>query len=653
MQDPRFNTFALDFEDDQDFPAPDPAISKALEEWAQAVINEEREERFPSLRSLEEKDLLPSRFIAKLPEELYGIDLILSDRNRRDPLAIWLIVQALLKIGMDNCHDLATAWTMVTDSDPIFWRAADKALTKEAARRPEAWKSSMEDLARHLAEHPADIGLIGDENDSFMQMFNDWKTKTSVRGVWTCDREFSWFSYFCSASGLFAQAILLDVQFGTRQLETMGIPPMCEHVLMHQSILEDKEILLNVIRESPFVLTTENSTDWNGSIVAPMAMDFYKHHVERLHEAIRTNQRQGGKSNELPEFVEKESPELFRVAAEAILQRSDGIFLASNYLCHLVQWRDNVKDEEWSSDLEYAKAIAQVLANKTNLVDLKRALGWSPQPEEAIRKAQELGTSTGLDASPAVDDLSTVISIQEETAELEDNAPELISLFEQVLFAKNNGIHISRHSDRASVTPLHYNLAKPYACSESPAKRWAETWQLLSGVRFRSRQIPFASDETAHPRGALLTAVLVGIALYDEIAQDNPDSEESSLLKALWDAAYGMWLTLSMLHRNAWDSVLNMIIVRRGIQFSSATPPHIDAIKTMFSQLGGAKRMTALAACSLQLNVSSEIMNGIREDIAPPIQAFIESEQDIRIEQNKHPQLMEACKKFLNQKTIA
>lgn len=654
MQDSRLNTHTSDLQDDQNFPPPDPPIAKALEEWAQAAINAERDEKYPSLRNLKEKDLLPSRFIARLPEELYGIDLILSDRDRRDPLAIERIVQALLKKGMANYQALSTAWVMVTDSDPNFWKRADRVLKEEACRQPKAWKSSMQNLARHLADHPDHIGIMGHDHDAFLRTFNDWKTKSSVRDVWTCERAFSWFAYQCSSSGLFAKAIQMDVQFGTSLLETTGIPPMCEYVLAHQSILHDKEMLLDIIRKSPSVLTAEGATDWNKSIVAPMALEFFKHHVERLHEAIRLDLRRKNEGNELSEFIAKESPELFRTAAEVILQRPDGLFLASNYICHIMQWNTPDESDTWSSSHEFAKAIVHALAKKTSLANLKSMLSWSPQPNDTLCEAQELGISTGLDAKPTVEELSTAITLLAETTTLEENASELMLLFEQALFAKNNGIHVLRHSGRVSVTPLHYNLAKLYAYSESPAKRWADTWRLLSGVRFRLRQTPFASDEKAPPSDALLATTIVGIALYDTLSQSDLRQEEpTSLLGALWDAAYSMWLTFSPIHRGSWDSVLNMIIVRRGIQFGSATPPHIDAIKTMFSQLGGAKRMTALAACSLQLNVSSEIMDEIREDIALPIRAFIESEQDIRIEQNKHPQLIEACKRFLDQEATA
>ena len=303
-------------------------------------------------------------------------------------------------------------------------------------------------------------------------------------------------------------------------------------------LFTDKSLELLALAPTAMDTDAAGRPKWNHNVTAAVLLETCLEHARRLGNVAK--EPAANVDNDTMQRDE-EAKTLFSRLANVLLNRDDGMFLAVNWLCHLVSIGEPPRQHVslWSPTALALETVASSLgARKVGLSEFDKTF-----PELFIvneKKLEDL-RQTGLAdlgryATPSgMDALQASLWIALSSAEMvgAQTRDTFLKRFETLLIRQDSGLRIFRPEDGPPWRQWHISYL--YATDTSPADAWRRTWDLLAEQRRLSRHCWFMEKASQADNPSFFVAT-VGVLLVDWTL--SPDIRRVECTFPAWNAVF-------------------------------------------------------------------------------------------------------------------
>jgi hypothetical protein len=430
-----------------------------------------------------------------------------------------------------------------------FWSSFKESFEKALADREETkdkWVASLANMPS-TTDISAYFIRMNDPDLSEMEFEQtEWENTDNPFYVWN-PRPFFYPRKFISFVPL---EILyrLDFKAWIESLENLPLPHLKELAITDSDLERDPQAILKLIRESSTVFDEQGKWSEERRTAALYGVTAAFGFAENLFKVVNEND-----PDSLTDLKERELPEWFQNAFEAVLQRPDGEIISAGFLAwlirehvgELIRVHERGEESEWSLTGCAVDIVAEKLAENTTWEVMQTV--WKFQKEN-VRDSGENLLEQGL---PVLQSnslqyyLGGVLTDEFRDDSGDQSAQKLWDWFTDLLRKRDRFIdYICNPHLPGALNWVSYNIGRILSHISDPLKEFSKTWDLLQHQRNRVfHQMPSNDIAACYP-SQLLIRVGIGAILW---TVDKPDEKNmgSDSAKELWfvlfDSAYQMW----------------------------------------------------------------------------------------------------------------
>eukprot|EP01022_Parablepharisma_sp_SALTPOND_P021337 TRINITY_DN4156_c0_g1_i5.p1 TRINITY_DN4156_c0_g1~~TRINITY_DN4156_c0_g1_i5.p1 ORF type:complete len:735 (-),score=77.11 TRINITY_DN4156_c0_g1_i5:2507-4711(-) len=620
--------------------------------WAEACLQEMEAHGVTHLSDMEAIPA-PSLFVdVSFPMESALLDRIAGGVTHETPgVLIHLYARVFAHVGVVSSNRLRAAFDAIPQSE-CAWDGFFEGLQEIYTQDPATVCDVFRELATQYVDDPTTIGVGQAEREHYIGEVERFRQAKSMLDVLASYQGHSYMHPYYSGAALFSYALQLDLYLGMELLETARMPDLCKFVFSSPHVQYDRDILLTLLEKAPAFEGASESAPVSG-FLAPLLVEYYILHVERIAETYSLGPGRGQDSPALVQFINKEAPLLFQRATEVMLDRPDAKVLACSWLCDLMgSFQRPAPRQAWDAREVFWDILAGQMTDHSYSLDIfKEELGWSFPDDSALVQGQEVGKAISHPKMPALHELAAALGV---VSDLHAESPGILHMITSALYSSKSGLYCATDPRFTSsqLTKQDYTLGAVIAHSPKPTESWSELWAAMASVRNRLRHAPF--EREAVPDDAHRYLPILGIAAFDWLydVTERDYKELKALWRSLWEAVYSTWLNAMETEREAWAQYLHWLIVRRTLLSGDSDEQRAEDLRGYLQKLSYSPMLVATIGCNLKLNVSPETIELLRDDLEPLVSAFLQSEDERIVKQLTHPALAEACRKLYTQRVV-
>lgn len=517
--------------------------------------------------------LLPEEWISRLTEiSVHGVN---------DPAVEWVWGVAIANVILEfPKYGASAAWSLLENrhisQEAVIQTFADGL----AGTLRKAVLEALNELATFIGAHP-DIGVYAQERHGLTKRLEEWRRKELIETVWHDPLDYVPWLY--PPMTLLTALLRTDNAYFLTLLEKTRLPLAVSQALDAPEIVEKLDQLLELLLLAPDTSRGDggNGWSWNGSLTAPKLLAATLKHAEGL-VASRSDPS-------TTENLDAQAGPIFAAVAERLLERNDGIFLAFQWLGHLIgedHRQSGRPHENWHPTRAAMSALAEGMAGHDIGLDqgLRAFHHILPAPSrlEEMRKSGigEQARGWVISATDAL--LATVLTEQADArSQTRPSATRpLVELYHAVLLRRDQGLYVFQHDPFP--TWRHWQPAMLYLAADAPVQEWESGWLLLTEQR---RRAYMTHDDTQADDPSFFHAC-VGLSLVDHLAfgATARPAEAWDCWLSLFDRVFPTALRLNWVKSERWRHLLAKAFARL---------PHIrrvddlEDIAAQLSRLGG------------------------------------------------------------------
>ena len=252
-------------------------------------------------------------------------------------LAAWLLGRGFAK-GLvaelsetnERLGQLVTEVRNLVGSHDIVHSAFGEALTEALQDSPSARSamlSILEFWVSHINASP-DTGTYSMDKDSFRTLVDEWRKAPSVAALWK-GQEAPYPVHF-DALEIIPNILPVDRAKILERLDGFRFPDPLRQILRHPEILHDRDEIAAILTDSP--TCSDDGRSWNGSLLAPLALQTAESHCRALWEAVQRAADPDDPDANAVEQVRITLSSWFEELGRIVMARADGRFLGSHWL---------------------------------------------------------------------------------------------------------------------------------------------------------------------------------------------------------------------------------------------------------------------------------------------------------------------------------
>ena len=370
----------------------------------------------------------------------------------------------------------------------------------------------IHDVSVDLFEHPEHL-IYEEEKNLFLSSVEQWKKKTDIQEFWAWGAH-EWYPYDVE-SFLIPKLLLPEYPKIFLEIASHMTFPMFLHELIDNvSRRSEIKYLLTLLKEAPVSVDEASDMQWNQSWVAPVILDEVFQKIVRAYPV----------NHNINEKEKKNIQSIFFEVGNILQGRSDGLFLAWNYIKYLLSSENRNKIISSICLKEFGKSLYDKAKERYQSPDSFREL--FPEDVSFIRKSfKETGILKNKQDKSIYMELLTWIQFF--FAEDEYLKTGLFYLETSLMFSDDR---INTYD--VSLKQCHYDVATMYFIRfcEDAVKGWDGTWALFNMAKYRSI-FKFYDTSSIELRKKLDFLLLVALAILEYIY----DNEKWEMMNRLWE----------------------------------------------------------------------------------------------------------------------
>jgi hypothetical protein len=387
------------------------------------------------------------------------------------------------------------------------------------------------DVIQQMEASPESYVRFRADREQFSRLLEFWKNESTFSEVWNSSYGWGYISMYLHGSSALEALLPEYPEAFCSIIENISYPPIINDLLWIFS--RYSSVLPKMLESAPLCAVSDehNATVWNRSILAPLLLQVcISYGRVRLDEPHRANNK------EMFENVIDDLTCLYSSTIEKLMSRDDCKFLGEAFLAELLARNVYSYNHGRDPQKEALTLFIHILSSKLSLPQDAERSSW---PEHTFGISREQTTSqasqflqtgilgTGIERLN-ITSLRTLLA--REPAITSANAQQYLDFVKILLSYRDTGFYTTEFSDFPD--DRHRDIASLYVASTDPCESWRQTWQYLSGVRYKLRFSLFNSDSNEQ-RYALNFVLASGIAATQLLKEQNKTELAALLSKAI------------------------------------------------------------------------------------------------------------------------
>ena len=512
-----------------------------------------------------------------------------SENDQRDVLA-WLFGQALAKGLIDELaegheptkHLLAGLWNLVRQQD-LVRQALEDSLQELLQNSSTARLAILSDIEKQISDIKANpkVGTSARNREIFNSSIKDWRSSPSIDKLWKVREEMFWVQY--DVLDTIPGILPTDRVAILNSLDRFDFPHPIRQVLRHNTILHDRDAIVNALKDAP--ICSKDGQSWNGSLLVLLVLQTAEDHCRDLWQAVRQAEIMGDAVLNLRETTKTTLASWFEELGHIIMSRPDGQFLGPQWLLKNVT--DGLQPQidliEWIAlGLSKAGLTSEMIAE---FVDFSDSPSSSEFPPTRFEPPDDENTSVRLGALS----LMGMVNHMRDNTSVE-NRQQLLNCLDALLASRDpafeNWLNILVVELQNSAREAEYllnigirDLPMIYcgyllANEENPAKRWRQSWDRLIEQRRRAQHWHQTKDSNA--LAPSLFFIAAGISCINCLL--SPPQSHLDKAKEMWcdlfDGTRDCWLTIPSTHlTKCMEMLIGWLFAQHPRVFGNSVPP--------------------------------------------------------------------------------
>ena len=451
-----------------------------------------------------------------------------------------ILGNAMVKEFLQSVHPIIE-WTQLLAHWQVF-DSFERHMKEEMISDSERCVQAILKVTSEAFEH-SECLVIGGEKERYLHSVEQWQQEDDIQELWSWGAR-EWYPY--EGEAFFIPKLLLPRQEKTfLELADLLKSPVLLYELLAGLGHEGVETWLSLLRAAPATVDNTSNMRWNKSWVAPVLLDELVQQVLEYYSSVRS----------VDEHDKKEIEAVFIKTGEVLSDRSDGLFLAWNYIRCLYSGRrrnptivslcvnalggalHKAAQSRWPDTNSFKKLFSEDIV----------AIRASFRENGILKPKQECSAYMKLLACIQFfvkDDEYVIASI-----------PYLEASF---MFEDDNIQAYAAHPQQC-----HFSIADMYltAYHEKAVDEWMRMWELFAMARYRS-QFDYYDKKSIVARRQSDFLLLVALAF----------------LKRLFDE--GKWESVDRLWEKLWGIMEN----RMQFKWSASEDFNKDYIRILFQR---------------------------------------------------------------------
>ena len=405
---------------------------------------------------------------------------------------------------------LLSEWTMLL----FYWGIFDlfkKNIKEKLITDKELCIQAIREVSVYLFEHPEHL-IHEEEKKLFLSSVEHWKKETDIQEFWAYGTR-EWYPY--DAEAFLIPKLLLpeDPKIFLEIASHMTFPMFLYELIASVRRRNEIKYLLTLLKEAPVSVDEVTDMQWNQSWVAPVILDEV---FQKIVGDYPANQN-------INEEEKKNIQSIFFEVGNILQSRSDGLFLAWNYIKYLLSSENRNKIISSICLEEFGRSLHDKAKERYQSPDSFRELFL--EDVSFIRKSfKETGILKKKQDKSAYMELLTWIQFFFDEDEYLKTG--LFYLETSLMFSDDR---INTYD--VSLNQCHYDIAAMYFTKfcEDTVKGWEGTWLLFNMAKYRST-FKFYDTNSIELRKKLDFLLLVALAILEHLYS----SEKWEMMKGLW-----------------------------------------------------------------------------------------------------------------------
>lgn len=482
------------------------------------------------------------------PEVVIGVEKILNGEAGSSiydcieiHMAQWVVGQALATLFFHSSEKTLALLHMVPDWH--CWEGFCSRLSQElvcvdnAAHLGRRFMEAVVDLEAN----PQDYCMFKSDERHFLSLNEIWKNESDISEIWNPTYGWQYLTMHLPAFSTLKVLLPNYTQVLVDILEKISYPPIVNDILWVCLSTETSQELLRQA-SSCIALNSDRKPVWNRKLLAPLLLEWCATYGTHTLAKVLRN---GASVVEVDE-AKARLVRLYAGMVAALVTREDKYFLGGAFLAEILARRvrrgDVERDPQAQALFLLGNALKESLALPAGgLSDTLFKDTFGVAEEEATAQAG-IFAQTGIFLPQCSGlRLTLLLTLVERTPELTENyARRYLRFFNLLLCFKNAGLYTSEHSEFPD--ERHEKMALVYAAMTDPQANWLETWQKLSGIRYKLRYLLF-SEESNDQRYVLNFVLVCGVSVCRLLAKQGEIDASHALLAVVKQrvADYSHW----------------------------------------------------------------------------------------------------------------
>ena len=493
-----------------------------------------------------------------LREQFNGL---LENSGRRDTnVMAWLLGEAIAKSLVEHLEyskealaGLVSGLQNLVSSHDVTHFAFEEWLQSLLRDHPPAFVAILLELERHveaIMQNPG-MGTFSSERETFNRTIEAWRSKPATKELWRTSGH--WMPPRYGMLDLVPSIAPVGRAEVLKRLDRFDFPHPVRHVLGDPSILHDREEIVSLFKEAPSC--SDDGRSWNQRLTALLLLETAEAHCHELWRVASKAQKEEDADGDLMQKTEETLSSWLQQLGAVVMARRDGRYLGSQWLLRKSadergeRARGRYLEDGGRKELRQEQVIQSTALGLFNAglrgLDLERLVDL---PEGSVGEdVSPVGNARAEERSevPRLGALSMSTLLDCLIGEPSDPGVEkLLERFDAVLALRDPAFEIESILTTESRGLPANCYGYLFAISDSPVKRWQQSWDLLVEQRRRAQHWHETKDGDALAPSLFVLAAGNAAIEWSISGQNRNSINEERLWRAVFDGARDCWLTV-------------------------------------------------------------------------------------------------------------